>query len=216
MIPEMDKANYPRAFSSAVTAVSSTTGLLIPPSNILIIYAIASGGVSISSLFIAGYVPGLLLGLALMFVCAIYATKMGIKTERPLGIKPSLLAIWRAQPALALVVIVMGGIVSGAFTPTEAGAIAVIYSLLLSVAVYKEVNLSQRGDILANSVKTTAIVMFLIATSSALSWLLAYENIPQLLTDAMLGISENPLILLLIINLILLMVGALMDMTPPF
>ena len=214
MMPEMDKAGYQRPYSSALTAASSTTGLLIPPSNILIIYAIASGGVSISTLFVAGYVPGILVGIGLMMVSIGYAKRNNIARTAPRPLKQNLRDIWHALPALALIIIVMGGIISGIFTPTEAGAIAVVYALLLSTVVYKEVGRVQLGAILANSVKTTAIVMFLIATSSALSWLLSYENVPQQLSNLLLSLSENPLVILLIINLILLMVGALMDMTP--
>ena len=214
MIPQMDKAGFPKPFSAAVTAASSTTGLLIPPSNILIIYAIASGGVSISTLFVAGYIPGILVGLALMICCMIYAKTHDIPPAPSMTFKESMQAVWGALPALALIVIVMGGIISGAFTPTEAGAIAVIYALILSVFVYRSIDLKKFNEILANSIKTTAIVMFLIATSSALSWLLSYENIPQQLSTTLLALSDNPLMILLIINLTLLLVGALMDMTP--
>ncbi|MBF7073913.1 TRAP transporter large permease [Glaciecola sp. MH2013] len=214
MVPQMKKAGYSPEFSAAVTATASTTGLLIPPSNILIIYAIASGGVSISALFLAGYIPGLLVALALMIFCVIYAKRKGFKgSERlPLGIV--LKQVWQAVPSLALIFIVMGGIISGIFTPTEAGAIAVIYALILAAGVYREVDMEKFGSILTKTVETTAIVLFLIATSSALSWMLSYENIPQELTDTLLTISENPLMILLIINLILLLIGAFMDMTP--
>ena len=122
--------------------------------------------------------------------------------------------VWQAVPSLALIFIVMGGIISGIFTPTEAGAIAVIYALILAAGVYREVDMAKFSEILTKTVETTAIVLFLIATSSALSWMLSYENIPQNLSNALLTISENPLMILLIINLILLLVGAFMDMTP--
>ncbi len=214
MVPQMKKAGYSAEFSAAVTATASTTGLLIPPSNILIIYAIASGGVSISALFLAGYIPGLLVALALMVFCVIYAKKKGFKASDRLPIGLVFKHIWQAIPSLALIVIVMGGIISGIFTPTEAGAIAVIYALILAAGVYREIDLAKFSQILTKTVETTAIVLFLIATSSALSWMLSYENIPQNLTDTLMTISENPLIILLIINLILLLVGAFMDMTP--
>ena len=214
MVPQMKQAGYSAEFSAAVTATASTTGLLIPPSNILIIYAIASGGVSISALFLAGYIPGLLVALALMIFCVIYAKKKGFKASQRLPIGVVLKQVWQAVPSLALIFIVMGGIISGIFTPTEAGAIAVIYALILAAGVYREVDLAKFSQILTKTVETTAIVLFLIATSSALSWMLSYENIPQNLTDALLTISENPLMILLIINLILLVVGAFMDMTP--
>mgnify|MGYP000566076929 FL=1 len=214
MIPEMEKKGYDRNFSAAVTATAATTGMIIPPSNILIIYAIASGGVSISALFIAGYLPGLLVALALMIVCVGYAKKHQFPTEPVLPFKVVLGKVMAAIPSLLLIVIVIGGIVGGIFTATEAGVIAVVYALFLSVVVYKEVAFKELPDILIKSAGITAIVMLLIATSSAMSWILSYENIPQAITDAMLTLSDNPILILLIINLILLAVGAFMDMTP--
>ncbi|MFC4700224.1 TRAP transporter large permease [Glaciecola siphonariae] len=214
MVPQMKKSGYSPEFSASVTAAASTTGLLIPPSNILIIYAIASGGVSISALFLAGYIPGLLVALSLMIFCVIYAKRKGFATAERLPLKVVLVSVWQAVPSLALIFIVMGGIISGIFTPTEAGAIAVIYALVLAAGFYREVDMAKFGEILTKTVETTAIVLFLIATSSALSWVLSYENLPQALTDTLLVISENPLIILLIINLILLLIGAFMDMTP--
>ncbi len=214
MIPEMEKKGYDRNFSAAVTATSATTGMIIPPSNILIIYAIASGGVSISALFIAGYFPGLLVALALMLVCVLYAKKHNFPTEPVLPLKTILTKVAAAIPSLLLIIIVIGGIVGGIFTATEAGVIAVLYSMFLSIVLYKEVSIKQLPDILLKAVGITAIVMFLIATSSAMSWVLSYENIPQAITDTMLTLSNNPLLILLIINVILLVVGAFMDMTP--
>ena len=214
MMPQMKKAGYDKEFSAAITATASTTGLLIPPSNILIIYAIASGSVSISSLFLAGYVPGALVALSLMVVCYLYAKKKGFSSGERLPIKIVLQQVWQALPSLALIVIVMGGIISGLFTPTEAGAIAVVYALFLAMVVYREVRFAELGSILTKTVETVAIVMFLIATSSALSWVLSYENIPQNLTSMLMTLSENPIAILLIINLTLLIVGAFMDMTP--
>ena len=214
MIPAMKKEGYDPAFSAAVSVTASTTGLLIPPSNILIIFALASGGVSITSLFIAGYVPGLLLAAALMVVCAIYAKKHNY----PLGDRSTLSQVFKtglaALPALFLIFIVIGGILSGVFTATEAGVIAVLYALLLSVVIYREVKISDLANILLKSVETTAVVMLLIAASSAMSWILSYTNIPQDLSAAMLALSDNPIMILLMINLILLMVGTFMDMTP--
>jgi len=214
MIPEMEKKGYDRNFAAAVTATAATTGMIIPPSNILIIYAIASGGVSISALFVAGYLPGLLVALSLMFVCYAYAKKHRFPTEPVLPFRVVVKKVAAAIPSLLLIVIVIGGIVGGIFTATEAGVIAVIYSLFLAVVVYKEVALTELPDLLLKAAGITAIVMLLIATSSAMSWILSYENIPQSITDAMLALSDNPILILLIINLILLLVGAFMDMTP--
>jgi len=214
MIPEMEKKGYDRNFSAAVTATAATTGMIIPPSNILIIYAIASGGVSISALFIAGYFPGMLVAFALMSVCSIYAIKKGYPREAVLPLTIVINKVVAALPSLLLIFIVIGGIIGGIFTATEAGSIAVIYSLFLSVVIYKEVKLRQLPDILLKAGGITAIVMLLIATSSAMSWILSYENVPQTISNILLTISDNPLIILLIINLALIVVGAFMDMTP--
>lgn len=214
MLPEMKKQGYDINYSAAVTASAATTGMLIPPSNILIVYAIASGGVSIAALFVAGYLPGILLGLALMTVCAGYAKLKGYPVGARLPLKLVLQKIAAALPSLFMIFLVIGGIIGGIFTATEAGAIAVIYSLVLAVGIYREVKVSELSGIMMKAAETTAIVLALIATSSAMSWILSYEQIPQTISAAMLTISENPLLILLMINLILLIVGAFMDMTP--
>ncbi|WP_158969911.1 TRAP transporter large permease [Paraglaciecola sp. L3A3] len=214
IIPEMEKKGYDRNFATAVTASAATTGMIIPPSNILIIYAIASGGVSVSALFVAGYLPGLLLASLLMTVCAVYAVKKGFPTEARLPISIVAKKVIAAVPSLLLIVIIIGGILGGVFTATEAGAIAVFYSLFLAVPVYKEVKLGELKEIFVKSGEISAIVLLLIAASSAMSWMLSYENIPEIISASLMAISENPLIILLIINLILIIVGAFMDMTP--
>lgn len=214
MLPEMKKQGYDVNYSAAVTAAAATTGMLIPPSNILIVYAIASGGVSIAALFIAGYLPGILLGIALMIVCAGYAKIKGYPVGARLPLKLVVQKVAAAVPSLFMIFLVIGGIISGIFTATEAGAIAVVYSLILAVGIYREVKTSELPAVLMKAAETTAIVMALIATSSAMSWILSYEQIPQAISAAMLTISENPLLILLMINLILLLVGAFMDMTP--
>ena len=214
MIPSMNKEGYDKNFNTAVTVASSTTGLLIPPSNILIVFSLASGGVSIAALFIAGYLPGLILALGLMMVCGIWAKAKGYPVGKATPLPEALRIALDAIPSLFLVVLVIGGIISGIFTATEASAIAVLYSLLLSVLIYREVKVGQLPAIFVKAVETTAIVMFLIAASSAMSWILSYENIPQTISQALITISDNPLLILLTINLILLAVGAFMDMTP--
>ncbi len=214
MLPEMKKAGYDVNFSAAVTAAASTTGMLIPPSNILIVYAIASGGVSIAALFMAGYIPGIMVGLALMIVCFIYAKMKGYPLAARLPLNIVVEKVLAALPSLFLIVLVIGGIVGGIFTASEAGAIAVVYALLLSVFVYKEVDYKVLPDIFLKAAETTAIVMLLIAASTAMSWLLSYENIPQTLSKALLTLSDNPILILLMINLLLIVVGAFLDMTP--
>ena len=214
MIPEMNKAGYDKNFNAAVTATAATTGMLIPPSNILIVYAVASGGVSIAALFIAGYLPGILVGLAIMVVCAVYAKRHNF----PAGVRVPLRVLARctaaAIPSLFLIVLVIGGIIAGIFTATEAGAIAVLYAWVLSTFIYKQINMADLRELLLKSAETTAIVMFLIGTSMAMSWILAYENIPTIVADALVDLSDNPIVILLLINLVLLMVGVFMDMTP--
>lgn len=214
MIPAMTKEGYDKNFSAAITVTSSTTGLLIPPSNILIIYSLASGGVSVAALFVAGYIPGILTALGLMIVCGLKAEKAGM----PAGPRPTLHQVvsktWDALPSLALIVIVIGGIIGGIFTATEASVISVLYAGFLTLGFYRELSWRDLPPIMIKAAETTAIVLLLIATSTAMSWILSYENIPQSLSSALLAMTENPLMILLMINLILLAVGVFMDMTP--
>ena len=213
MIPSMNKEGYDKNFNTALTVTAATTGLLIPPSNILIIFSLASGGVSIAALFIAGYVPGFLVGLGLMLVAAITAmVKKYPKGER-YTLRYAFKKFLDAIPSLMLIVIVIGGIIAGIFTATEASAVAVLYSFGLAL-LYREIKWSDMPGILLKSVETTAIVMLLIGTSKAMSWILSYENIPQSISAGLIGMTDNPVVILLLINLILLVVGTFMDMTP--
>ncbi len=213
MNPMMEKEGYDKSFSAAVNITSSTTGLIIPPSNILIIYSLASGGVSISALFLAGYVPGILIGLALMLVAGVYSFIKKYPTVDSIGFKELMKRFLRALPSLLLLIVVIGGIISGIFTATEASAIAVLYALILA-AIYREITFEDVPSILLETIKTTSIVILLIITSMAMSWVMSFENIPQTITSSLLQISNNPVVILLIINLILLFVGIFMDMTP--
>ncbi len=214
--PEMEKEGYSREFGAAVNITSATTGLVIPPSNILIVYSLASGGVSIAALFLAGYIPGILTGLFLMIVAMVWAKRKGYVSKNKKG-NISISQIGKtfvnAFPSLLLLFIVIGGIVAGVFTATEASAIAVLYSLVLGV-LYKEISFKNLPSILLDSSLTTAIVMLLIAASISMSWAMSYENIPQATSDILLGVSNNKIIILLMINVILLVVGIFMDMTP--
>ncbi len=213
MTDEMEKEGYTRDFAAAVNITSSTTGLVIPPSNILIVYSLASGGVSIAALFLAGYLPGILTGLFLMIVAAVWARKKGLGSGTRSSISELLRAFWRALPSLFLLVVVIGGIVAGVFTATEASAVAVLYCLILTF-IYGEIDLKALPDIFLGSVGTTAIVMLLIGTSMSMSWIMAYENIPQGITGLLLSVSDNKIVVLLLINLMLLFVGIFMDITP--
>nr|WP_299167380.1 TRAP transporter large permease subunit [uncultured Allomuricauda sp.] len=214
--PEMEKEGYSKEFGAAVNITSATTGLVIPPSNILIVYSLASGGVSIAALFLAGYIPGILTGLFLMIVAMVWAKRKGYVSKNKRG-NISISQIGKtfvnAFPSLLLLFIVIGGIVAGVFTATEASAIAVLYSLVLGV-LYKEISFKNLPSILLDSSLTTAIVMLLIAASISMSWAMSYENIPQATSDILLGISNNKIIILIMINVILLVVGIFMDMTP--
>ena len=214
MTDRMEEEGFPRPFSAAVNITSSTTGLLIPPSNVLIVYALASGGAaSVAALFLAGYVPGILVGLALMIVIAIVASSKKFKR----GNRVALSQVWKdfrsAFFSLLLLVVIVGGIVAGIFTATEAAGVAVLYAGVLAL-IYKAINIKDLPAILLSSAKTTSIVMFLICTSMAMSWLFSFESIPQLMTSFLLEKVSSPILIFLIINLTLLVVGTFMDMTP--
>jgi tripartite ATP-independent transporter DctM subunit len=210
---QMEKEGYSRAFATAVNVTASTTGLVIPPSNILIVYSLASGGVSIAALFLAGYLPGILTGLFLMIVAAVWSTYKKFPAGERSKWRTILSTFVDALPSLFLLVVVIGGIVAGVFTATEASAVAVLYCLLLT-AFYREVSFKQLPEIFLQSVGTTSIVLLLVGTSMSMSWVMAYENIPQDITALLLSISDNKYVILLLINLILLFVGIFMDMTP--
>jgi tripartite ATP-independent transporter DctM subunit len=214
MTNRMEDEGYPRPFSAALNITSSTTGLLIPPSNVLIVYALASGGAaSVAALFIAGYLPGILVGVALMLVAAYIARKNKFSS----GTRIPLSQVWKdfrsAFFSLLMLVIIVGGIVQGIFTATEAAAVAVLYAVILGYS-YRTISTKDLPSILLNSAKTTAIVMFLICTSMAMSWLFSFESIPQLMTSFLLEKVSSPLLIFLLINMTLLVVGTFMDMTP--
>lgn len=211
--PKMEKEGYSKEFGAAINITSATTGLVIPPSNVLIVYSLASGGTSIAALFLAGYIPGILTGLFLMTVAFFWAKHNHIPVEERSSLLEVANRFVAAFPSLLLLVVVIGGIVAGVFTATEASAIAVLYTLILSMW-YKEIVWKDLPGILLSSVETTAIVMLLIGTSMSMSWVMSYENIPQDVTAALLSISDNKIVILLLINLILLCVGIFMDITP--
>jgi tripartite ATP-independent transporter DctM subunit len=215
LLPMMKKKGYDDDFSAAIIAASATNGLIIPPSNTMILYGMVAGGVSIGALFLAGFVPGIILGIALMILCYIIAKKRNYPTEEPVSIKEGLHIVVYSVPALMAIVIIMGGIVSGIFTATEAAVVSVVYSILISLFIYRKWELiKQMPEILLNSAKTTAIVLILIAASTAFAWILAYENVPTMIGGIMLSISDNPIVILAVTNLLLLIVGCFMDMSP--
>jgi tripartite ATP-independent transporter DctM subunit len=214
MSPMMKREGYDREFSAAVNIAAAPIGLLIPPSNIMVVYSLASGGVSIAALFLAGYVPGITLGLALMLIVAVIAKRRGYPVGEKVGMSEGLRIFFAALPSLLLVAIVMGGIILGWFTPTEASAIAVAYTFVLSVLVYREIQWAELPRLLTDAAATTAIVLLLVGTSMGMSWVMSSANIPQTISEALVALSDNPIVLLLIINLLLLAVGTFMDMTP--
>jgi tripartite ATP-independent transporter DctM subunit len=213
MGPRMEKEGYDKNFSAAINVTSATTGLSIPPSNVLIVYSLASGGVSIGALFLAGYLPGILTGIALMLVGAAYAYRKKYPVAEKIPFSHAVKKFLDAIPSLMMLVVVIGGIIAGFFTATEAAAIAVVYSLILAL-IYKEVTFKHLPAIIVSTVRTTGMVMLLIAASIGLSWVMSFENIPQTVSNGLLSLSSDPFVILIIINLILLSVGIFMDMTP--
>ena len=213
MSPLQEKEGYKREFSAAVNIGSAPAGMLIPPSNTLIVYSLVSGGTSVAALFMAGYLPGLLWGLGCMIVAYFLARKYGYKNDKGISFKQALLVFLDAIPSLLLIVIVIGGIIGGVFTATEGSAIAVVYALLLSF-IYRTIKVRDLPKILLDSARTTAIVIFMIGVSSIMSWVMAFTNIPGMLAQALLDFTSNPIMILLIMNLILLIIGTFMDPTP--
>ena len=213
MHPRMKKEGYDENFSAAVNITSATTGLVIPPSNILIIYSLASGGVSIAALFLAGYIPGILMGLALISFAAAYAYRHNYPTGDKVPLKEGVYKLLSALPSLLLLVVILGGIVAGIFTATEASGVAVLYCLALAF-IYREISWSDMPGILIRTTLTTCIVLLMVAASIGLSWVMAYQEIPQNVSAGLLQLSDSPFLILLIINVILLFVGVFMDMTP--
>ncbi len=214
MIPEMNRKGYNREFNVAVTTTAATTGLLIPPSNVMIVYSVAAGSVSIAAMFMAGVLPGIITGLFIMVVCGYFAFRNKYGAGDRVSLMQGLLSFKRAIMSLLLIIIVIGGILKGIFTATEAAAVAVLYSFLLTVIIYREIKPKELPEILKQTGITTAVVMLLIGASSGMSWIMTMANIPQTVSSALVNLSDNPIIILLTINLLLLFVGTFMDMTP--
>ena len=211
MTPIQKEEGYDPAFAASVNIASCPSGLLIPPSGVLILYSLVSGGTSVAALFVAGYLPGLLMGVGLMLPTIWLASRLGIKgTSVREGSTQKIVA---ALPSLALIVVVIGGIVGGIFTATEASAIAVIYSLVLAL-LYKEITFSQLPSIFRESAITTCIVLFLVGTSMGMSWVMASANVPAFVSSVLGQFSDQPLLVLLFVNIFLLVIGTFMDLTP--
>lgn len=214
MIPMMVQKGYDREFSVAITVASSVQGIIIPPSHNMVIYAMVAGGVSIGKLFLAGYIPGIMLGLALSLTCYIIALKRKYPCEKRPGRKESLHIVVDGIFAILTAVIIIVGIITGIFTATEASAVAVMYALFLGFVIYRELKLKDLIPIFMESVKTTAIVLFLIGCASAFGWMMTYLQIPALVMNAFLSLSSNPIVILLLVNVLLLLLGMVMDVAP--
>ena len=214
LIPMMKKEGYDTDFSVGITVASSTQGLIIPPSHNAVIYSLAAGGVSIGALFLGGYVPGVMIGLGLMAASYVLALRRGYPTDARPPLNESLRIMLAAVPGLAVGLIIVGGIAFGWFTATEAAAIGTVVAFLVATLVYRELPPAKLWAATLQSVRTIAIVIFLIAAASAFAWLMAYLRIPGALASGMLELTNNPLLLLLMINVLLLLLGAIMDMAP--
>lgn len=209
-----EKLGYDRGLCAAANGSSAPSGLLIPPSNALITYSLASGGTSVAALFLAGYVPGMIWALGCIIVAIILAKKKGYSGEKgKFSWKILGKATLEALPSLSLIIVVIGGIVAGIFTATEGAAISVVYALILSIC-YKSIDLKTFWNIVIDSAKTSGMIVFLIGVSNILGWVMAFTMIPQAISNALLGLTSNPYIILLIMNVILLIAGTFMDVTP--
>ncbi|AYJ66123.1 TRAP transporter large permease [Salmonella enterica subsp. enterica serovar Lubbock] len=214
MVPMSAREGYDRGFAAAVNIASAPTGMLIPPTTAFILYALASGGTSIAALFAGGLVAGVLWGVGCMLVTLVVAKRRNYRVfftvQKGMALKVAVEAI----PSLLLIVIIVGGIVQGIFTAIEASAIAVVYTLLLTMVFYRTLKIKDLPSILLQTVIMTGVIMFLLATSSAMSFSMSITNIPAALSDMILGISANKLVILLVITVFLLITGAFMDIGP--
>ena len=215
MIPEMDKKGYPRDFAAAVTASGSVQAILTPPSHNSVIYSLATGGtVSIAALFIAGILPGLLLSFALMVMCVGFAHKRGYPKGERVPFRQALKIFVDTLWGLMTVVIIMGGILSGIFTATESAAIACLWSFFVTMFIYRDYKWSELPKLMYRTVKTVTIVMILIGFAAAFGAIMTYMQLPMRITEAFTSISDNKYVILMCINIMLLLIGTLMDMAP--
>ncbi len=213
LAPLEEEEGYDPNFSAAVNICSAPTGILIPPSGPLILYSITAGGVSVAALFMGGYLPGILMGLSVALVAIFMAKKRGYKASQVAETDSKAKIIWDAVPALMAVIIVMGGILGGIFTATEAGVVLCLYCLLLAV-IYKEITFESFYNLLADTMKGSATILFLIAASSIMSYVMSFTGIPAAISQALMSISSNKFVILLIMNLFLAVMGMFLDLTP--
>ncbi|KAI4442646.1 TRAP transporter large permease [Schaedlerella arabinosiphila] len=211
--PLEKEEGYDSDFSTAVNVASAPVGMLIPPSNTMIVFSTVAGSVSVSALFMAGYIPGIIWGLGIMILAGITGRKLGYQNTEKVTFSVALKTFLEGIPSLLLIVIVIGGILGGIFTATEGSAIAVVYAALLSL-FYRSIKLSDIPKIVANSAKMTGTITFMIGLSSIMSWAMAFTGIPDMVAEAVLGLTDNRFLIFLLMNLILLVVGTFMDATP--
>ncbi len=212
LIPSMKEKGYADDFSAATIAAAGTTGIVIPPSTTMVVYGVVTG-TSIGKLFMGGFIPGLLMGLAMMLVIYYQATKRGYKGEKRAKGSEIFVAFKDAVWGILMPLIILGGIYGGVFTPTESAAVACAYGLIVGLFVYKEIKLKDIMDLVKSSVYQTAIVMFILATANLFGWLLVANSIPQKLAASMLALTNNSIIIMMIINILLLFVGTFLNAT---
>jgi tripartite ATP-independent transporter DctM subunit len=214
LIPAMEKAGYTKRYATAVTLTSATMGPIIPPSIPMILYAYVVGSVSVAGLFLAGLIPGILIGVGLLIACYVHGRLYHDQPVAPMSGREKLTRVVDGLAGMLTLVIILGGITSGVFTATEAGAIGAVYALFLTVVVYREIRLVELPAILWECCLTNAVVLFLIATTSVFTFIMTYENVPQWLADHLFAVIDNRYLLLLVINLLLLFIGLFIDLTP--
>jgi tripartite ATP-independent transporter DctM subunit len=212
LIPMMKEKGYDKDFSVAVTVTSSVQGVIIPPSQNVIYYSLAAGGVSVGKLFLGGYIPGVILGLGIMAVAYVISVVRNYPKERSYTLREALPIVADSFIGLFTIVIIMGGIILGIFTATESAAVAIVYSLLVTVFVYRTIGLSGIVRVLRNSIRTLSVIVAIIGTSSAFGFLLAYLRVPRLVTELLLGVSDSTIVILIMLNLVMIVLGMLMDM----
>ncbi|KZR34399.1 MULTISPECIES: TRAP transporter large permease [Enterobacter] len=215
MIPEMEKKGYPREYAAAVTASGSVQAILIPPSHNSVIYSLAAGGtVSIATLFIAGVLPGLLLGVSLMVLCLCFARKRGYPKGDKIPFRQALKIMLDALWGLMTVVIILGGILSGIFTATESAAVACLWAFFVTMFIYRDYKWSELPKLMCRTVKTVTIVMILIGFAAAFGAVMTYMQLPMRITEFFTSLSDNKYVILMYLNVMLLLIGTLMDMAP--
>lgn len=213
MGPQETAEGYQPELAAAANIASAPSGMLIPPSNTFIIYSLASGGASVAALFLAGYIPGIIWGVACIIPAMIFARKAGYRREKLGTFRQNFKVTIEAIPALLLIVLVVGGIISGIFTPTEASCIAVVYVTVLSFA-YRTITVKMLPDFLLETAKTTGMIIFMIGISAIMGWIMAFAQIPNIIASSLLNMTDSPVLIMVVMNVVMLLLGCVMDPTP--